>query len=321
MALADIIAAEIRQAGPIPFSRFMDLALYHPRHGYYRGDQDPFGRGGDFVTNAQVQPVFGRLIAQQVDRWRQELGAPDAFTVLELGPGRGETAAEARRCLPGVEWIEIERGGRWPDRPVTGVVFCNEFFDALPVDLVERRDGAWIEWRVDLDGERFVWRRAGRAGTRLGLPRLAQGRRIETCERALEALDRMAGLLARGWILAIDYGYTRAEIERTGRFGEGSLMSYARHRADPDVLREPGRRDITAHVNFSALADRGAAAGLEVFPLQFQQAFLLGVGEADGFANALAAASERRSAELRGQLKTLLFGMGETFRVLTMRRA
>ena len=289
MQLSGIIAEEIRRSGPMPFHRFMELALYHPQHGYYSGRHDPFGRDGDFFTNAQLQPVFGRLIAQQLQRWRREMGMPPSFTVLELGPGRGEMAAEVRRCLPDIEWIAVEHGQSWPERPITGAVFCNEFFDALPVDLVERRGDAWVEWRVALAGDRFVWQRSQTGEKRRALPSAEDGRRIETCERALEAMERILGLLAGGWVVVIDYGYTREEIERSGRFGAGSLMSYKGHRADPDVLADPGRRDITAHVNFSALEDCGAAAGLEVFPLQSQQAFLLRVGEPDGFGYALAA--------------------------------
>ena len=320
MELADIIASEIRQSGPVPFQRFMELALYHPTLGYYTRARDPFGREGDFYTNSQMQPVFGRLIAQQLDRWRREMGSPDPFTVLELGPGRGETGDEIRRCMPDVEWIPVEHDGRWPDHPVVGAVFCNEFFDALPVDLVERRSNSWIEWRVGLSGGRFAWRTGDSPVTRHGLPRIGEGRRIETCELQVAAMDRIQSVLARGWVLAIDYGYKRDEIERGGRFPEGSLMSYSGHRADPDVLVEPGRRDITAHVNFSALEDGGRAGGLEVFPLQTQQAFLLGVGEPDSFDYALAADSEAARAALRLQLKSLLFGLGETFRVLVMRK-
>ena len=97
-------------------------------------------------------------------------------------------------------------------------------------------------------------------------------------------------------------------------------MGYSRHRADPDVLLEPGCRDITAHVNFSALENTGRLAGLEVTPVTTQQAYLLGLGETDSFARALAADSERQATELRMQLKTLLFGLGETFRVLVLRK-
>ena len=320
MELAEIMASEIRANGPMPFHRFMELALYHPRFGYYAGTRDPFGHEGDFYTNAQLQPVFGRLVAQQLDRWRRAMGSPDSFTVLELGPGRGETGDEIRRCMPDVNWIPVEHDGCWPDRPVVGAVFCNEFFDALPVDLVERRGNGWIEWRVGLSESGFAWQPGGCHVTRRGLPRIGEGRRIETCERQVAAMERIDSVLAQGWVLAIDYGYTHDEVERAGRFPDGSLMGYSRHRADPDVLVEPGRRDITAHVNFSALEDCGRAAGLEVFPLQTQQAFLLGVGEPDSFAYALAAGTEMRRTALRMLLKSLLFGLGETFRALVMRK-
>lgn len=320
MPLARLIANRIRADGPLPFHAFMELALYHPEHGYYTGPRDPFGRGGDYFTNAQLQPVFGRLLALRLARWRRELGGSEPFTVLELGAGRGETASEVRRRLPDIEWITVERGEGWPERPITGAVFCNEFFDALPVDLVERSGDGWVDWRVGLRRESFVWERLGPPGPRWGLPALPEGHRIETCERQVQALRRLLGVLARGWVLAIDYGYTRWELERTGRFAEGSLMAYADHRACPDVLSEPGRRDITAHVNFSALEDCGRAAGLEVAPLRTQQAFLMEVGREDGFASALEAPDEPRAAGLRLQLKTLLFGLGETFRVLEMRR-
>lgn len=320
MDLRSILAAEIDGGGPIPFSRFMELALYHPQLGYYAGRRDPFGRAGDFFTNAQLQPVFGRLVAQQVDRWRSAMGSPEGFTVLELGCGRGETGEEIRRCLPGIQWIAVDQGDRWPDRPVVGVALCNEFFDALPVDLVERHGDGWVEWRVGLSGNAFAWQRGDRAESRQGLPRIPDGQRIETCERQLDALDRIDAALDAGWLLAIDYGYTRAEIERGARFADGTLMSYRDHRADPEVLLEPGRRDITAHVNFSALADRGRADGFEVFPLRSQQAFLIEVGEPDGFAFALDAGTERERFDRRMQLKALLYGMGETFRVLVMRK-
>ena len=318
MDLAEIIVGEIRAGGPLPFHRFMELALYHPTRGYYTGGRDPFGKGGDFYTNAQLQPVFGRLLAQQLDRWRRDIGPRERFTVVELGAGRAETGAEVRRCMPDVEWIAVDRSDRWPGGPVTGVVLCNEFFDALPVDVVERRGGDWVEWGVGESRGHLAWEPTGRRGPRAGLPRVGEGRRIETCERQVAALRRIRGMLGKGWLLAIDYGYTRAEVERGGRFPAGSLMAYASHRADPDVLADPGRRDITAHVNFSALEEAGRSAGFEVLPLRTQQSFLLEIGKPDAFAYALAAGTERRATELRLQLKSLLFGLGEVFRVLVM---
>ena len=305
----------------MPFHRFMELALYHPALGYYSGARDPFGKSGDYYTNAQLQPVFGRLVAQRLDRWRREMGSPGSFSVLELGAGRGETGSEVRRCMPDVEWIALDASDPWPARKLTGAVFCNEFFDALPVDVVERRGRGWVERRVGLSGGRFAWQDTAFKGDLRGLPRIAEGRCIETCSRQIDAIGRIGAALESGFVLVIDYGYTRDEIERGGRFPEGSLMGYTEHRAEPQVLADPGRRDITAHVNFTALADAGRAAGFEVAPLQAQQAFLLETGEPDRFAYALAARTPLQETELRMQLKSLLFGLGETFRVLVMRKA
>ena len=320
MDLAQIIADEIRADGPMPFRRFMELALYHPQLGYYAGQRDPFGASGDFYTNAQLQPVFGRLLAQQIERWRQELGCPEDFSVLEVGPGRGEIGTQVRASIPGIDWIDVDYGDPWPNQPLTGVVLCNEFFDALPVDSVERTSDGWLQRGVALRGGRFCWQALGPARADNAWPGIQPGSRIESCDGQVDALRRISDTLRRGWILVVDYGYTRTEIERAGRFPDGSLMGYSRHRADPDVLLEPGRRDITAHVNFSALEDVAREAGLEVTPVTSQQAYLLGVGEPDSFASALAAESEREAVRLRMQLKTLIFGLGETFRVLVLRR-
>ncbi len=298
----------------------MELALYHPEHGYYSGQRDPFGVGGDYYTNDQLQPVFGRLIALQLKSWRQQMGDPDNFKVLELGSGRAETSVEALYTMPDVEWITVDHKDPWPEQPVTGVVFCNEFFDALPVDLLEKTKEGWLEWRVTYKQDRFDWQTGSDIQQRSGLPHCAQGCRIESCERAVAALNRVSSCLDKGWILAIDYGYTHDEVERAGRFPEGSLMGYHNHQADPDVLLEPGQRDITAHVNFSTLISCAETAGLEVFPLESQQAFLMSIGEPDQFTYALAAETREQSDALRMQLKTLLFGLGETFRVLVMRK-
>ncbi len=322
MGLAGIIEREVRAGGPMRFHRFMELALYHPELGYYRSRRDPFGKGGDYFTNAQLQPVFGRLVGQQFAQWRSAMGNPDDFRVIEPGAGRGETRDVALRSLPGVQWETVEHGERWPTGSLTGVVFCNEFFDALPVDLVQRSASGrrWFEWGVDLQGGGLSWCRLGPSRPRSGLPQIAPGRRIETCERQMEAMRRILAGLRRGWVVVIDYGYTRREVEAADLYPDGTLMAYTRHRATPDVLRDPGQRDISAHVNFSALRDVARDSGAEVVGLDTQQAFLLEVGQLDDFQAALAGPSDRRRQERRMQLKTLLVGLGETFRVLLIHK-
>ena len=319
--LEELILEEIRREGPLSFERVMELALYHPEHGYYRRKQDPFGVGGDFYTNSQLQPVFGRLIAQQIARWRAEIGRGADFTVVEIGAGRGETLQEVRKASPGLSCIALDRSGcEWP-AGFTGVIYSNEFFDALPVHVVERRGSGIVEFFVGTTGDEFSWVEGEPSKPALAeyveryAPGLAEGQKTEVSLAALEQLEQMAGVLERGYVLTIDYGYLATEIAAGKRFPDGSLMSYKKHQASEDVLTAPGERDITSHVNFTALQERGRELGFTPMGPISQAQFLLDIGEADRFETALAAPSEQEALRLRMQLKSLLFGVGETFRV------
>jgi SAM-dependent MidA family methyltransferase len=207
--------------------------------------------------------------------------------------------------------------GAMPER-FRGVVFANEFFDALPVEEVTFRGGAFREMRVAWD-ERFVWQAGPPVRPEVGeylrrnFPPPAEGALFEVNLDALVWMERIARSLQAGFALMIDYGYTRAE---SVRFARGSLMSYRRHQADEDVLCDPGERDITAHVAFTALQDHGARCGLETVRFETLAQTLLAAGEADQFAAALAVSTEEEALQRRLQLKSLLFGMGETFRTL-----
>ena len=311
----EILAAEIRRRGPIPFRRFMEVALYHPQHGYYRRPRDPFGAGGDFYTAEQLQPVFGILIAARIRQLYREMGEPRDFTVVELGAGRGEMA----RAFSEWTYIPVEIGSGALPRSFTGVVFCNEFFDALPVEVAVYRGGRFREQRVALEADRFVWCTADTAPPDVErylharFPRGEEGRWYEANLEALAWLDRIASRLVSGWVLTIDYGYTRAE---SVRFPEGTLMAYRRHTAHDDVLADPGERDISAHVNFTALSEFGETCALHVERFETLAQLLLAAGAPDQFAAALGGGEVSR----RAQLKTLLFGMGETFRALLQRK-
>src|ERR1700676_2408358 len=127
--LTAILSEEIARSGPISFHRFMDAALYDSTHGYYRQPRDPFGKDGDFFTAEQLQPVFGILIAARIRMLYRDMGEPSDFTVVELGPGRGEMVEHALACWKKVKLVPP--GEDLPDR-FQGVVFSNEFFDALP---------------------------------------------------------------------------------------------------------------------------------------------------------------------------------------------
>jgi len=322
-AAGALLAEEIRRHGPVTFRRFMEVALYHPEDGYYRRrhltGSDPFGKAGDFFTAEQIQPVFGILMAASVRRLYREMGGPRDFVVVELGAGRREMA-EAFSDWPYIP-VDID-GGDLPER-FRGVVFCNEFFDALPVDVAVYQDGAFREQLVSLEAGRFVWETGAAVHTEVDaylrsyFPPPDEGRRYEANRAAAEWMERIARALDAGYLMTIDYGYTRAE---SVRFPAGTLMGYRRHTAHENVLDDPGERDITAHVNFTALEERGAACGLRRERFETLAQTLLSAGEADQFAAALSASGPAEELRRRMQLKTLLFGMGETFRVLLQRR-
>jgi len=315
--LATLIREEIARRGPICFERFMELALYHPDYGYYRAGRDPFGRGGDYYTAAQLQPVFGTLMAACVRALWEEMGRPEEFQVVDLGAGRGEMASAFSQW----SYLAVEVGrGALPER-FQGVVFANEFFDALPVRVGVRRGAGFRELRVAWNGERFVWAEGEemRGEAADYLRRFAgdaeEGHVAEVNLRALRWLEELAARLERGFVLVIDYGYTAREF---GRFPAGTLMSYRRHAALEDVLAQPGARDLTAHVCFTALEEHGARCGLRTVRRETLTQTLLRAGESDAFAAALAAQTEPERLRRRLQLKTLLVGMGETFRTLLL---
>jgi len=315
----ELLRLEIASGGPVSFRRFMEVALYHPEHGYYRRAPDPFGREGDFYTAEQVQPVFGMLLGRRVRELLEGLdGGPD-LAVVEMGAGRAEMAP----AFSGVRYLPVDVGrGSLPEH-FRGVVFANEFFDALPVDLVRREEhghrSVLVGWR---DGEfRFV--DGGAPDTETSeylaayLPQREDGTMIEVNLDALRWIDQIGRRMGRGWLMAIDYGYTARE---SVRFPQGTLMSYRRHRATEDVLRNPGEQDITAHVNFTALEQHAAKRGFRAVRFESMARTLLDAGEKDQFAEALAGSDERERMKRRLQLKTLLFGMGETFRTLLLQK-
>ena len=313
----ELLAAEIARNGPLSFRRFMELALYHPEHGYYRRPRDPFGKEGDFYTAEQIQPVFGILVASFIRDLYRQMGEPRDFTVVELGSGRGEMAD----AFSNWRYVPVEIGKGMPEH-FTGVVFSNEFFDALPVHVATYCGGEFLEQTVGIENQQFVWQSGEPVNAEIDdylrryFPSPEEGRWYEANLDALAWMERIGRSLVNGWVVTIDYGYTRAEAIR---FPAGTLMGYRRHTARNNVLESPGERDITAHVNFTALEERGAELGLDKKIFETLAQMLLRLGEGDQFGAALGADS-KEELRRRMQLKTLLFGMGESFRVLAQRR-
>ncbi|MFG1348134.1 class I SAM-dependent methyltransferase [Xanthobacter autotrophicus] len=300
--LSEEIRALIAADGPMPLSRYMALCLGHPRHGYYM-TRDPLGARGDFTTAPEISQMFGELLGLwAVAQW-QQMGSPAAFRLVELGPGRGTLMADALRAarlMPDfgaaarihlVETSPVLRAAQartlagaadvaWHDRiedvpDGPALVLANEFFDALPIDQYVWRSGHWHERRVGLDDEGHLVLGLDPAPSRAApafaahlLPP-AEGAVLEHMEsgpaRALSALLKAQG----GAALIIDYGHA-------GGYGD-TFQALEQHRfADP--LAAPGAADLTAHVDFSALARIGRAAGLRAFGPLEQGAFLARLG-------------------------------------------
>lgn len=312
------IAAMIRRGGPVRFAEFMETALYDAECGYYTSGRKVFGREGDFYTSEQIQPVFGRLIAAAARKWRA--GCAGEFHLAEWGAGRGEMEEFLREF----NYAAVDRNRDSAPERFRGAIFSNELFDALPVDAAKRSHGVWRLMRVGVEGDELAWSESERLeGEWLEYASHA-GRFIEDDEAWIElpvnikpVLDEFNARLVEGRIVTIDYGYTEREL---GRFPAGTLMAYKQHQATAEVLRNPGEQDITAHVPFTYLME--AAAGLNWADARLRtmaQWIMEECGEA-GVEQAVEAGAEVERVKLRLKLKTLLFGMGESFRVAEWRR-
>jgi len=315
LTLREVIAEEIRQNGPIPFSRYMELCLYHPELGYYSRPAEQFGRTGDFYTSSDVHAVFGRLLARQFEEMWRLLGAPGRIDLIELGPGRGLFARDVLDCC-GKRYAEFGQALRYSlveqsatlrtrlqnrlsDHLATAraaifdsfeaavseardslIVLGNEFFDALPVEIIDARGTVQVAEAEGGLSEEFHPPSAEELEflDRYGVHPEGNGR-VEVSLRSVAWMERIAAAFqARpGFAVLIDYGYTR-EQQLAGRHRD-TLMTYSRHRAGASVYDAPGKKDITAHVNFTALSSVAELSGLQRVGLVTQSQFLLGIGE------------------------------------------
>jgi SAM-dependent MidA family methyltransferase len=340
--LTQILRARIAHAGPIPFRDFMDAALYHPEHGYYTSGRAGIGRGGDFFTSVSVGPLFGTLLARQFAEMWERLGEPREFSIVEQGAHRGEFArdvltalrANSPACFAATRYQIIEPSdalrsaqhatlgefaAHWSPTldalpAFTGVHFSNELLDAFPVHAVAWDGSVWREIHVVLDGGRFVFTSAPLRAALAQLTPVPAGYRTEINLAALTWIDALATKLTRGFALVIDYGFPRADYYRPERT-TGTLTGYARHRRVDDLLAAPGETDLTAHVDFTALAGRALAAGLRVGGFTDQHHFIVALGALHFPATIPDTPASQR--ELRA-FKTLMHPqmMGRSFQVI-----
>jgi SAM-dependent MidA family methyltransferase len=351
--LTALIRRRIDGTGGIPFAEFMALCLYEPQYGYYMAPRTRIGREGDFFTSSSVHALFGRLIARQLRQMWEILGR-GPFVVAEQGAGEGHlaldilaaAAAEApdfyrqlryrlveispdararQQELLAVHLQQVDWCGLEELRGMEGCFLSNELVDAFPVHLVEKRDG---ELR-----EVFVVNAAGGFAEelrplstpaiaeylqRLGVA-LAEGSRAEINLQAPLWMAEVAGILTRGFVLTIDYGYQATELYAPYR-RSGTLMCYYHHTSGENPYQRIGCQDITAHVDFTTLQQAGERQGLATLWYGEQYRFLLALGFVEGLLQLEAQETdESRALALRLKLKNLILpegGMGEIFKVL-----
>jgi len=347
-ALAALLRSEIGASadGVIPFSRFMELALYAPGLGYYSGGAAKFGPAGDFTTAPEISPLFGRCIARQVAEVLDALGGGG---VLELGGGTGALAEAALdeferlgRAPPA--WSILEPSPELADRQrqrlgervslvqalprgFRGVILANEVADALPVERFRIRSGRVLARGVRAADGGFAWadqpvppalESSVRAALGPALGALPDGYTSEICPALGPWVASLADSLAEGVILLADYGLPRAEYYAAQR-SDGTLICHYRHRAHADPFLWPGLQDITAWVDFTSVAEAGTRAGLVLEGFTTQAAFLA----ANGLAEMVAGEPEdARRARLANESRQLVLPgeMGERFRFIGLSR-
>ncbi len=324
---------EIERAGGwIPFARYMEIVLHEPGLGYYAGSAQKLGPRGDFVTAPELGSLFGRTLARQI----AELPFRE---ILELGAGSGaladtllgrgsfdyrvlETSGDLRsrqqaRLGARAKWLE-----RLPER-IRGVVLANEVVDAMPVHAVAWRAEGIMERGVSLAEDRLAWSERPACGALLEAAKAMDVPVPYESEIGLVArawMRELAARLEQGVILVIDYGFPRHEYYHPQR-DAGTLMCHYRHTAHADPFAHPGEEDVTAHVDFTALAEAAADAGLDVLGYATQAQFLVNCGITDVLAEANVD-NALHYAPLAAEAQKLLSPseMGELFKVLAVGR-
>lgn len=311
--LLSILLKEIQQSGALPFRRFMELALYHPEHGYYASGRARIGKEGDFFTSVSVGRIYGRLLAAICREVWERLDKPSEFSIVEQGANDGNMAAdlldalreqddafthaacylivepfainrqrqqERLRELPEVRWIDSIH-----DLPeFTGIHLSNELLDAFPVDSLRWNGSAWEEECVRNTAGTLAWYARPITDPSLldaakFLPLdLPEGFRLEVNPGMKPWLKTLHGKLQRGLILTVDYGQAGDDRYAPHR-SNGTLLAFQNHERFNDPLPKPGHRDITAQVDFTRLSRMAKEVGFEILGYSDQHHFLVGAAE------------------------------------------
>lgn len=311
-SLAEKILQQIDENGPLDFATFMELALYEPKLGYYASHARQIGRHGDFFTSVSTGPLFGELLALRFLRYWHEIGEPQKWRVIESGAHDGTlafdiltaihaispTAAaaleyaiaeplETLRAAQNAKLARFANNIRQVSNPLElanealpGIAFGNEVLDALPFHLVERHESSWLELRVGRDDETsLTWTRhaINNAALIAALAPLGEnftdGHRAEIRTNLADFLTPLSAALDHGLMIWIDYGFAAPDLHHPLRHS-GTLRTFSNHRAGDDPLADPGERDITAHVDFTAVAHAAMKLGGKAVNFHNQGAWL-----------------------------------------------
>jgi NADH dehydrogenase [ubiquinone] 1 alpha subcomplex assembly factor 7 len=327
----------IKSSGPMPVWRYMELCLMHPEHGYYVS-RDPLGREGDFTTAPEVSQMFGELLGLWAASVWRAIGQPPLLRLIELGPGRGTMMADALRALRvlpplyqslTIHMVEVNpvsgvRNITWHDSiddvlDGPAVIFANEYFDVLPIHQMVKRETGWHERTVDIDNnDRLVFGHMPEPTPRFEvlLPPLVRAAPVGAVFewRPDSEIMKIARRVREqdGAAVIIDYGHLRSDAGDT-------FQAIARH-SFTDPLKNPGQADVTAHVDFQALARAAEDLGARVHGPVTQGDFLKRLGVEARAATLMAKASPEVSADIDGALKRLTDsgrgGMGSMFKVI-----
>jgi len=352
------ILSQIEERGPIPFSQFMEWCLYHPEDGYYRSERMSIGRDGDFYTSPCVHPLFGGLIAKQLSQISERLEGA-FFDVVEQGAGKGFLCKDilqwAKQKSPAFyeriryhliepsppllkeqeeRLAEHQKEGKvfWIDPEtfeqgkalIEGCFLSNELVDAFPVHQVIFDRGILKEVYVTQDQGRLKEQMGEFSDSRIASyfqsndVALQEGQRAEVNLEALDWIEKVARCLKKGFVLTIDYGYLAKELYGPYR-KEGTLLCYSQHRTSENPYEKLGEQDITSHINFSSLIQKGEEVGLHLTGLVPQYQFLLALGLLEEMESLAGGMSEVDALRMRLSLKHLIepeMGMGEVFKVL-----
>lgn len=295
-----------QQGGWISFASYMHMALYTPQLGYYSGEASKFGRSGDFVTAPEISPLFAYAIANQIGQVLSQAGGD----VLELGAGTGKLAIgilqrldqlgqlpehyyildvsanlreRQRNSMKEVLSSEIFSRVHWLDalpEKLTGVVIGNEVLDAIPVQLVQWQNGRWQKRGVAYD-QTFIWQNRPVQDhaliERIDTSQLPEGYITEVCPAAQGLIASLGSMLQKGLMIFLDYGFSAREYYHPQRH-QGTLMCHFQHYAHDDPFVYPGLQDITAHVDFTAMAEAALNSGLNCAGYTTQAQFLMNCG-------------------------------------------